>query len=113
MKFEINKSKCVGCGVCLDACPYGVIKIGEDGKAFIDQNKCKKCGKCREACSFGAIEEISEDSKLTQNSSDFSVGKRQGFGSGAGKGMGKGFGRGLGNGPRDGRGGGRGRRRMS
>jgi len=116
MKFEVNKSKCAGCGACLRACPHGAIKIGEDGKAFIDQGKCKKCGKCQEVCPFNAIEEISEkegkenikQSKTSvpaQVPNDFSV-RRKGFG--MGRGLGKGMGRGLGRGPRNGRGGGRG-----
>jgi len=116
MKFKVNKSKCAGCGACLRACPHGAIKIGEDGKAFIDQNKCKKCGKCQEVCPFNAIEEISEKedkenikqsktSAPAQAPNSFSV-RRQGFG--MGRGLGKGMGKGLGRGPRNGRGGGRG-----
>jgi len=60
-KFKVNKSKCAGCGACLKICPHGVIKMGEDGKAFIDQNKCKKCGKCQKICPFNAIEETSAE----------------------------------------------------
>ncbi len=40
-KFKVNKSKCAGCGACLKFCPYGAIKIGEDGKAFIDEENVK------------------------------------------------------------------------
>jgi len=61
MKFEIDKSKCAGCGACLRVCPYGAIKIGEDEKAFIDQNKCKNCGECKKICPFDAIKEITEE----------------------------------------------------
>jgi len=61
MKFEIDKSKCAGCGACLRVCPFGAIKIGKDGKAFINQNKCKKCGKCQKICPFDTIKEISEE----------------------------------------------------
>lgn len=56
-KFKIDKSKCAGCGACLNFCPYGAIKIGKDGKAEIDENKCRNCGKCKEVCPFNAIEE--------------------------------------------------------
>jgi len=52
---KIDKSKCVGCGACAKLCPYGAIKIENDGKAHIDQNKCKGCGKCKKICPFDAI----------------------------------------------------------
>ncbi|MCK4520325.1 4Fe-4S binding protein [Candidatus Parcubacteria bacterium] len=54
-KFKINKSKCAGCGACVEVCPYGAIKIGEDGKAVIDEKKCQNCSKCKEICPFNAI----------------------------------------------------------
>lgn len=54
-KFEIDQSKCAGCGACLKFCPHGAIKIGKDGKATIDTNKCRDCGKCKESCPFNAI----------------------------------------------------------
>jgi len=60
MEYRINKSKCAGCGACLNVCPYGAIEIREDGKAFIDQDKCKKCGECQKICPFDAIEEITK-----------------------------------------------------
>jgi len=58
IKFKVDKSKCAGCGACLNFCPYKAIKIGEDGKAEIIEEKCQKCGKCKEACPFNAIVEI-------------------------------------------------------
>jgi Fe-S-cluster-containing hydrogenase component 2 len=112
MKFEVNKSKCAGCGACLRACPHGAIEIGKDGKAFIDQNKCKKCGECQRICPFDAIEEISgKGDKKNINQATISSPAQipdDSFGRGRGFGMGRGMGRGLGRGPRDGRGGGRG-----
>lgn len=67
----IDQEKCVKCGKCLSACPYGAIlklerpcakacgmkTIGSDeyGRAEIDQEKCVSCGMCLANCPFGAI----------------------------------------------------------
>ena len=70
-RAEIDHSKCILCGKCLNACPYGAIiknlrpcergckagaiSMGEDKKAAIDINKCIACGSCVYQCPFGAI----------------------------------------------------------
>jgi len=54
-KFKIEKSKCAGCGACINVCPFGAIKIGSNGKAIIDEQKCKQCGSCKGVCPFDAI----------------------------------------------------------
>lgn len=67
----IDHSKCILCGKCLSACPYGAIvknmrpcekncpakaiSMGEDRKASIDPEKCISCGECVVQCPFGAI----------------------------------------------------------
>lgn len=61
MKFKVNKSKCAGCGACVQVCPSDAITMGEDGKAEIDQAKCSQCEKCKQICPLDAIEEVSED----------------------------------------------------
>ena len=70
-KATIDHKKCITCGKCVAACPYGAIEkktrpcersckagaisMGEDRKAFIDPNKCTSCGACVYQCPFGAI----------------------------------------------------------
>ena len=56
MSIQINKSKCVGCGQCIEACPGNLIKKDEDGKAFIKHIKdCWGCTSCLKECKTGAI----------------------------------------------------------
>lgn len=54
--LKINKTKCAGCGACVQVCPKNAISI-KNNKAVIDQNKCNKCNKCKEICPLDAIEQ--------------------------------------------------------
>lgn len=73
---HIDKSKCVECGQCSRACPYGAIthrtrpcekacKIkaiyagGETKEAKIDNSTCIACGSCVYHCPWGAISDKS------------------------------------------------------
>lgn len=53
-KVFAQKSRCCGCGACMDSCPTGAIRMEEDREGFwypqIDKEKCTDCGRCREVC---------------------------------------------------------------
>ena len=52
---KIIEEKCEGCGVCVNACPFGVLEL-MDGKAVVAHpEKCRKCGACIRACPNNAI----------------------------------------------------------
>lgn len=52
--INILTEKCLGCKLCVGACPFGAIKV-EDKKAQI-QDACTLCGACVSSCKFNAID---------------------------------------------------------
>jgi electron transfer flavoprotein alpha subunit len=51
--IDVRKDTCVGCGVCVPACPFGAISM-EEGLAAIGDG-CTLCGACESSCPYGAI----------------------------------------------------------
>ncbi len=67
--IRVIREKCVGCGACVSACPYGCITIVE-GKAVIEESCCQLCGVCISACAEGALE-LSEVRKKSEEKSKY------------------------------------------
>ncbi len=47
----IEKERCIGCGACVDACPYGARYLNED----LDEPKADKCTFCMERVAHGEV----------------------------------------------------------
>jgi heterodisulfide reductase subunit A len=63
---EVNPDKCIGCGKCVETCPYNAIELLDTNMEFEDLNLnikqsyinsalCKGCGTCAATCPVGAI----------------------------------------------------------
>ena len=48
MTAKVNEDECVGCGVCVDACPSEAITMNDI--AHIDEDECVECGACVDEC---------------------------------------------------------------
>ena len=60
----VDESKCRGCGLCVEACPYNAIELKEVNQfghnvqvANVNEILCKGCGTCVGACLSGAIQQ--------------------------------------------------------
>ncbi len=50
----VDEKHCLGCGLCVDACPFGAIRV-ENGIARVEQSLCSGCGECVASCPEGAL----------------------------------------------------------
>lgn len=67
--IKVINEKCVGCKLCVKACPFGAI-IVENKLAIIDYAKCTLCGACFDACKFAAID-LKKDTAVTRDLSGY------------------------------------------
>ena len=51
--LEIDKDKCIGCGGCIDACPFGALSLVDN--MVVVNDKCTACGACLLACPVHAL----------------------------------------------------------
>lgn len=53
--FEVDKEKCIHCGLCVKDCSANALKFNDEQFPEIDENKCFKCQHCLAVCPVGAI----------------------------------------------------------
>lgn len=59
--ITINEEKCVGCGLCINACHQGALKL-IDGKAtLVSESYCDGLGMCLPNCPTNALKVVEKD----------------------------------------------------
>ena len=56
-----TRSKCVSCGICIDACPHGALSSDSDNFVIIEREKCATCGECVAVCPEGALDLVGKE----------------------------------------------------
>jgi electron transfer flavoprotein alpha subunit len=68
-EIKILKDKCVGCKLCVSACPFSAIEV-VDKKAVILEN-CTLCGVCVSSCKFDAIDFQKDETQVNVDISSY------------------------------------------
>lgn len=54
MGIQIDRNKCIGCGLCVKDCVSGILGL-KDGKAVMNASHCIECGHCFAICPEQAV----------------------------------------------------------
>ena len=73
VKVVVNKERCKGCGLCVEVCPKGVLKMSNSfnkmGYHFVevvDESKCMGCKNCVTICPDVVIELYKIEEKINK-----------------------------------------------
>ncbi|MEW6555364.1 MAG: 4Fe-4S binding protein [Actinomycetota bacterium] len=51
---RVDRDLCIGCGTCMEACPFQAINLDGEDKAVVIFEACMGCGLCVDVCKQGA-----------------------------------------------------------
>jgi nitroreductase/NAD-dependent dihydropyrimidine dehydrogenase PreA subunit len=54
--ITVNEEKCIKCGLCVEECPLGVLKLEANGPKEVNPDACFACGHCVAICPKEAID---------------------------------------------------------
>ena len=60
MKIVVDADSCIGCGICVDMCPEGVLEIEDDITTVVNMDDCIECKACEVNCEYDAIKCVDE-----------------------------------------------------
>ena len=53
--IQVDVSKCIKCGICVDCCPSCILSMGDEGPECLFDRGCMSCGHCVAICPKGAL----------------------------------------------------------
>lgn len=53
---QVHPENCTGCGICVEVCAPGALRLGEDKRISVDRSLCAGCGACFHACKHAGVE---------------------------------------------------------
>lgn len=53
--LQLAQEACIGCGLCPQLCPHGVLDMQAKKAAIVDLNACMECGACATNCPVDAL----------------------------------------------------------
>ncbi|MCA0755887.1 ferredoxin family protein [Paenibacillus sp. N4] len=51
----IDRDKCIGCNICVQVCPMGILALDVEGKAYMKYDECWYCTPCQTDCPVDAV----------------------------------------------------------
>jgi hydrogenase-4 component H len=75
-RLELDISKCIGCGACINACPPRLIRMtDQDSRRTIEfaLGRCTYCARCAEVCPEKAIRMTQEFELSTEDKKDLDM----------------------------------------
>lgn len=52
--LQIIREECIGCGACVEACPFGALSLDAEDRAVVNE-QCTACRACLDACPVDAL----------------------------------------------------------
>jgi len=53
--LQVDRQRCVGCGLCTEVCPHRIFALSADGLEVRDLDLCMECGACARNCPVQAL----------------------------------------------------------